>query len=414
VDRALRCNLNHRGRARAQITPASGFTAGDVDASGSFYSRVEANTWQVDTFGEDLVAVSSADGNLWYLNTSALPSINFVKLNSLGGSTGVPTSNVGVVVTPERFIVALGADGVGRDVEWADQESLTDWDPDTTDQAGTYTLDGQGICMAGRRGRNETLIWTTTDLWGMRYIGGEFVYSFQVLGRACGPIGKLAMGMLDGQAVWMGSRGFFIYDGFVKPLPCDVGDYVFNRLARAQVSKVACDVRSEFNEVWWYYPSSAGTENDSAVVWNYLTNHWRNEVIVRTSGIDRGFLEYPLAASATGAVYEHEKGTLYADEGGSPSYTPYAESGPIELGNGDRLMDIRQFIPDEETLTESRVKVFSRMYPTSTETDHGWFTMANPTDMRVTARQVRLRFEQVTGGFRICVPRLEAIPGSER
>lgn len=96
------------------------------------------------------------------------------------------------------------------------------------------------------------------------------------------------------------------------------------------------------------------------------------------------------------------------------AYTPYIESGPLELGEGDRVMHVRGYIPDEETVGEVTTYLYTRLYPTAPETTSGPFFNANPTSIRLTARQVRLRHTQVTGGFRIGTPRLEVIPGGKR
>jgi hypothetical protein len=387
------------------VTPA-GHVGGAVNASGSFYQRTEANTWQMDSFGQDMVAVAISDGDLYYYNattsTTAIPN-------------GAPTNNVGVVVTPERFIVCLGADGDRRKIRWADQETNDVWDAAVDNQAGDLTLPGNGQIMAGRRGRNETLIWSDTALFTLKYIGGNFVYSLNQMGSECGAISRHAMGMIDGRSFWMGQNQFFTYQGYVQPVPSEVSDHVFGRLNRAQASKVACHPLSDYGEVWWYYPAGTSTENNAAVGYNYLGNFWMLiDDYSRTHGIDRGFLEYPLAAGPNGAVYEHEKGTAYADEGGTPSYTPSAESGPFELGNGDNVMMARQFVPDEKSLGQVNVQLLGAMYPTATETTYGPFTLNNPTDLRITARQMRVKINQTTANWRWGTPRIDLVPGGER
>lgn len=389
------------------ITPAS-FTAGAADASGSYYARVEAGSWQMDSFGEDLVACQYADGRILYWDASAGTATPAAAL------TNAPTSCKGVVVTPERMIVALAASGDGRYLKWCDQEDATDWTSTITNQAGDFTLATSGQIMAGRSGANETLIWTDVDLWGMRYIGGTLVYSFPQLGRNCGAIGRRSMAMVGGRAFWMGQRQFFAYDGSVRPVPCEVADYVFNRLNRAQASKIAAVANSDFNEVTWYYPSTAGTENDSYVTYNYAENVWCIGTLARTEGIDRGFLQHPLLAGTNGCVYEHETGTAYADEGGSPTYTPYVESGPIEIGQGDHVMHVQEYLPDEESLGEVQTTIYSRMYPTASETTHGPYTNSNPTDIRIMARQIRVRHTQVTADWRVGTPRIGVVPGGKR
>lgn len=382
------------------------FTTGATDASGSYYSRTEAQTWQFDALGEDLVACAYSDGRILLWDSSTGVATDVAAL------TNAPTSCKGVVVTPERMVVALAASGDGRLVKWSDQEAATVWTAGTNNQAGDFTLPGGGQIMCGRRGHNETLIWTDLDLFAMRYIGGQFVYSFPQVGSNCGAISRLAVGMMGGKGAWMGARSFYAYDGAVRELPCPVGDYVFNRINRAQASKVSCVVNSDFNEFTWFYP--AGTEVDSYVTWDAEEDHWSIGTLERTSGIDRGFLEYPLLADAAGCIYEHENGTTYQDEGGTPSYTPYIESGPVEIAQGDRVMDVLGYIPDEDALGEVQTTLYTRMYPTGAETTHGPYTNANPTSVRITGRQVRVRHAQVTGGWRVGTPRLEIQPGSRR
>ena len=54
----------------------------------------------------------------------------------------IPTQNRGIVVTPERFLVALGANGNGRLVWWSDREDHTFWDEtDSTAESGYLELD---------------------------------------------------------------------------------------------------------------------------------------------------------------------------------------------------------------------------------------------------------------------------------
>jgi hypothetical protein len=402
------------------ITPEAGdgggaLVAGPVDSSGTAFAPVEACTWQMDAYGEDLVGVSTADKYLRIWDSSAGTGTN------MQWYSGSPTDCRGVVTTPEQFLFVLGYDTAtdaadGRAVSWPDQASdlslAASWTILATNQAGSFPLETKGNLMAGRATRTETLLWTEVDIHAATYIGGTLVYSFRKLGNG-GAISRNSMAMVDGQAYWMSQRGFYTYDGFVKTIACPVGDYVFNRLVRAQAAKVYAEVRSDFNEIWWHYPATGGTENSEAVVLNYLNGDWRVEVLERTCGMDRGFLDYPVSCDASGYIYEHEKGLVYQDTGDS-AVTPYAKSGPLELGNGDTTMMIRSIIPDEETQGEVSMKLHTRFYPNGAETEHGPYTMTNPTDARATGRQVRVEYDQVTAGWRVGTPRLDVIPSSER
>lgn len=386
------------------ITPALFSAGSEHEASG-----VEASCWTFDVWNEDIIGVMYEEGVL-YRQSSVTPTAALTEIDS-----DAPTGNSAVVVTPEQFIMALGADRDPRTVAWCDQGDETVWTPASGNQAGSYTLPGSGWIMNGKRGRGETLIWTDMDLWAATYTGDNTVYRFDLRGQACGPVSRRAMAMVDGKAVWMGRRGFYVYDGFVRKLECTVADYVFENINQSALSKVAAVPNPEFGEVIWFYAigSNASNEPTRYVVYNYVLGIWYVGALPRTDGIERGPFQAPYWTGITGALYKHETGTTYTDVD-SASYTPHAESGPIELGDGDNVFMARQYIPDEDTLGEVNTRLYTRFYPTGTETTNGPYTNANPTDVRFTGRQVRVRHTQVTGGWRVGTPRLEVTPGGRR
>lgn len=380
------------------ITPVS-FTDGTEDAvintgyGGGFYgagfygtTRLaqglygEATTWSLDNFGEILVACSSSDGQLleWTLNVA----------NPAVAITNAPTDNLGLVVTEERFIFALGAGGNPRKVQWCDREDRTLWTPAATNEAGDIELQTSGQIMQGIRTRGQTLILTDLDAHSATYIGGQFVYGFQRVGSSCGVTSRKAAAAVDEGVFWMGQRGFFMYSGgAVADLPCEVADYVFNDINRDQISKVFAVSNQSFNEIWWFYPSATSIENDRYVSFNYAENHWSIGQLTRTSGVDRGVFSSPIWAADNGKTYNHEFGFNY--DGAST----FAESGPISLGNGDNVMRATMLYPDEKTQGGVQAIFKTRFYPNDTETLHGPYIMDNPTPVRFTGRQVRFRVQ---------------------
>jgi hypothetical protein len=362
---------------------------------------VEPGAWQLDTFGENLVGVLSSDGRiyLWDLITAEAEL----------ASVDAPEGCIGLVVTPERFLVTLGADGYPRQLRWASQESLTVWTPAVENTAGDLDLQGTGKLMCGARGRNETLIWTENELYALRYLGGTLVYGVERLGTNCGIISRKAYATIDGNAVWMGRNSFFSYDGFVKPIPSDVSDYVFGDFNINQKEKVFAVPVSQFGEVWWFYPSASSTECDRYVVFNYREGYWSLGQLSRTCGVDRGAYDYPIMAAPTGAVYEHEKGF---DHDG---VVPYAETGPMQLGEGERTSMMRRIVPDEKTLGDVEFHIYSAFYPTDTEVVHGPYTPGAPTSVRVSGRQLRLRVDEVRAGdWRVGNLRVNVVPAGGR
>jgi hypothetical protein len=412
--------MNEAGTLK-EITP-TGFTAGIADSlskTGYGYSTygtlaygtarpdtgliTPATTWSMDTWGEYLIACSNADGKIYEWQ------LGFTTPTLAAAITNAPTGNKAVLVTAERILFALGAGGNPRKVQWCDQENNTLWTPAGDNQAGDYELATPGTLLAGKRVKGVNLLFTDVDVHTAQYVGAPFVYGFEKAGSGCGLISAQAVAAIDTAAIWMSKSGFWIYDGYVKPLPSDVSDYVFGNINFNQASKVYAVHNSKFGEIWWYYPSSGSNENDSYVTYNYREQHWNIGTLARTAGTDAGVFANPLAVSTDGFIYEHEVGFAY------DSANLYAESGPVQLGNGDNIMSVRQVIPDEQTLGEAVVSFKTRNYPTGTQSTFGPYTAANPTDVRFAARQVNMKVTgAVLADWRIGVMRLDAVPSGKR
>lgn len=363
-------------------------------------------------FGGHLIAWSGVGLYTWDGNMA----------NDFTAIAGVAARNV--VVTPERFLVALGAGTPynPRLVQWADQETETVWTPSPTNQAGSLELQTDGEILLGRPLKGQTMILTTTDAWSMTYIGGQFVYSFRKEGDKCGCISKFAAAAVDDRLFWMGRKGFFMYDGFVRPLPCEVADKVFGELSASQkvaqpssINITAMTVAA-MNEVWWFYSTTGNTPNRQ-VVYNYLTNHWEFHALDRVAGLDAGYGRFPLMIASTNSqVYEHEH--PLGQRFGGPSY---AESGPFELSSGDRTMLVQRIVPDGSNLADTQLTVYSSFFPVEAETTNGPYSLANPIDVRFKGRQIRLKVNgsigndtAADGTWRFGTPRLGVIPSSRR
>lgn len=377
-------------------TGAYGVARPDIGAEGI------ATTWSLDNWGQNLVACSNADGRLleWTLNVA----------NDAAAISGAPEDNLALVVTEERFLFALGAGGNPRKVQWSDREDNTVWTAAATNEAGDIELQTPGQIMLGIRARGQTLILTDTDAHTATYSGPPFVYGFERVGSACGAISRLCAASVDAGVFWMGRSGFFVYSGgAVQELPCEVGDFVFSSLNTSQRTKVAACVNSQFSEIWWFYPDETSAENNRYVTYNYRENHWSIGAIARTSGFDRGVFATPIWFSADGKAINHEIGYQYDAE------LPFAESGPISLGNGDNVMAATMLIPDEQTQGDVTTTFKTRFHPNDTLRSYGPYSMANPTDIRFTGRQAAMVVNGVGNtSWRWGVPRIEAKAGGRR
>src|SRR5439155_15206075 len=334
----------------------------------------DADTWAFDNFGEILVAVSTADGKVY----SATPNAQLTQV------TNSPTGCRAVCITAERFVFALGASSDPRLVQWPSQATLTTWTPTAGNSAGSFPLQTSGRLMAGVACGRETLLWTDSDLWGAQYIGGPLYFSFQPRGDQCGLLGPNAWAVVGSTAFWMADGKFFSYAGAVRELPCAVQDFVFADLNKTQKAKIAAVTLSQFNEVIWFYPSVAqsGLENDSYVKVNTNTGEWDIGKLARAAGCDVHPFSQPLMLAPDGRLYSHETGN---DRQGQAAYL---ESGPLEIGDGDRVVLVEQMLPDEKVSGQVTATFYAADTPEAAETVSGPYTVKRRTDVRFSGRQI--------------------------
>jgi len=406
---------------RFDITPA-GLTAGRQDAisftgfgGGTYGSyaygvarpdtvRIQpATSWDLEPWGEYMLACNEDDGKIyqWQLNTGVVAAV----------LSNAPTSNSGCIVTEERFLFALGAGGNPRKVQWSDRENNNLWTPAATNEAGDLELNTSGILMKGVSVSGQTLLLTSRDAHAANYIGPPYVYGIERVGTSCGLAAKQAVAVVDRGAFWMGVNSFYAYTGgAVQELPCEVSDYVFNDINRGQISKTFAMPNSMFGEVTWFYPSSSSTENNRYVTYNYTEDTWYIGELSRTTGFDRGAFRQPMMVDPDDyKIYEHEIGFDYG------TLTPFAETGPFRIGAGDKVMSVTQMIPDEKSQGDVNAVFKTRFYPNGTEREYGPYSMSNPTSVRFTGRQVRMRIEgQRFSDWRVGINRVDVVDGGRR
>jgi hypothetical protein len=170
----------------------------------------------------------------------------------------------------------------------------------------------------------------------------------------------------------------------------------------AQQSKIYAVANSRHGEVWWFYPSSGSSENDRYVAYSYKADHWTVGALARTAGVDAGVFRAPIWFAPDGMAYNHETGLNY------DGAEVFAESAPFGLGTGDQVMTATDYFPDEVTQGDVEVTFKARLYPNGDETVAGPYSMANPTNVLFSGRQVAMRVSGARlADWRVGVPRLE-------
>ena len=375
-----------------------------------------ANSWSFDNFGEQLIALSKSDGKIYKFLPSYLESTTKAQV-----LTNAPLQNSAIIVSKERILVALGAGGNPKLVQWCDQESLTNWSPSATNQAGSFEVDTVGTLQVAKKVGDRIVMWTDVDCHALDYIGPPYVFGRRKLGDACGTISPQTVVTARGLSAWMGQGSFWTYDGVVRPLPCEVSSYVFDDLNTIQSSKFFGFANQKFNEIWWFYCSRNSTEIDRYVIWNFVEGWWSIGENPRTAMIDSGVYDYPMGIGTDYKLYEHEiapvsgirpqyvsppdnneqmclrdrvlyKGTVEENEQGFV----YAETGPYEIGQGERRVQGNQLITDTDAGQNGlRFKFGQQATPEETETFSESYDIQSDgyTDIRINGREVSFKIE---------------------
>ena len=316
-------------------------------------SSAQLRIWSHDNFGEDLL-ICVQDGGIYYWDASLGTAVRAVPLSSLAGANAVPTVAKLVIVSErDRHVIAFGCDteaapGVQDPltIRFSDQENAAEWAATPTSTAGELRISTGSEIVGAIQTKQQIVVFTDISVHAMQYLGDPFTFGIQEVSSAVSIMSPNAMVSVGDLVFWMGKNEFYVYDGTVSQIPCDVKEYVFNSLNAAQGLKVYAGHCSSFSEVWWLYPSGDSNENDRYVIYNYEQRVWYYGRMARTAWLDRGVLGYPIAASPDGYVYYQENGF---DDGANNPPTPlncYIESSVVDMGEGDQFMFATRVIPD--------------------------------------------------------------------
>lgn len=262
---------------------------------------------------------------------------------SYSGQTAPTQVGSVIVSTTNQFVIALGSTPYNPAtftqsfspmlVRWSDQSLPYEWTPATYNQSGEQPLSLGSYIVCGLSTRQENLIWTDRALYSMQYVGAPFVFSFNLMMDNISIISPNAMISVGGATYWMGADKFYLYNGTVVPLPCSVRHYVFNYINQSQASQIICGQNEQYNEIWWFYPSTSSLVNDSYVIYNYIDSTWYYGSMNRTAWLQTSLQTYPLA------VYSVQNSYLSAAIDSSVTTVPlltassYPSSGTVQIGS---------------------------------------------------------------------------------
>ena len=322
----------YQGGALYDITPSSGFTAGQIDGTGSTgygtgaygiggYGSPSATdyfplTWSFGAYGQTLIACPRGQTIFQWSNNTATVA---------AAVTNAPAEVTYCGVAPTRQIFAFGCSEESGGafnplcIRHSSIAAATDWTT-TSSSASTareYVLPGGGRIVAARLVGRNWLVWTNHGLWVGTYFGqiGK-VWSFDKVGDKCGLIGPNAAVVLGSTAYWVSTdRQFHAYTlgGAVTPIACPIREDFADNLAASQGDKIVASTIAEYGEVRFDYPDSRdGYENSRYIalaVEGTDAGSWYKGEMARTAMVDAGPSSYPCGVTYAGQPYWHEKGS---------------------------------------------------------------------------------------------------------
>ena len=414
---------------------------------GSTTSLTDSNQlrlWSMDNFGEDLIS-NPRGGSIYYWDNSDGLTTRAVALTALSGANLAPTKGLQVIVSDvDRHVLILGADPINAAgsartgsidpllIAFSDQENAAEWEPKSTNTAGSLRCSAGSEIIGGLRARQETLIWTDTALYSLQFIGPPLTFGLNLINEGVSLVGPNAAINTPQGIFWMSKKGFYSYSGAVNSVPCSVHSYVFDDINEGQSFQFFAFLNKKFNEVGWFYCSEDSTSIDRFVAYNYVEQTWNIGQLSRTAWLDEGIVAFPRAAGKASSVpylYQHETGH---DDDGSPMDNVFIESADFDIGEGEEFQFIKRMIPDVKFTgsggSEQQINVVlkQRNFPGSsltTDQTSSFTATTTKIDMRARARQAVIRFEsdddatngvRLGVGFRVGGTRLDIRPNGRR
>jgi hypothetical protein len=291
-------------------------------------------------------------------------------VNTSGTQSGVQTitpqdcplvQNFIMVSDTSRFIFAMGTNDYGSAtldpmlIRWSNQDDPFNWTPDAVNQAGSIRLSDGSEIITAIQTRQEIVVFTDSALYSLQYLGPPNVWQTQLLGANTSIQSTNCVALASGIVYWMGVDKFYLYDGRVQTLNCDVRRYVFSDFNQAQAAQVFTGTNEGFNEVWWFYCSTNSTAVNRYVVYNYLEKIWYYGTMARSAWLDSGLRDFPLAATYSQNLVNHEQGINDNEGAETAPIAANISSSEFDIQDGHNFGFVWRVLPDLtfETSTNS-------------------------------------------------------------
>jgi len=307
------------------------------------------------TFGGAAITTTGTQSGIHSISQRGVP------LTALPNSSSCPTVQTGLTVSDvSRYVFAFGCNNVGETeldpmlIRWSSAGDPANWaitnavdaSGNRISDAGSLRLSHGSEIVANMQVRQEIVVWTDSSLYSLQYLGAPFIWGSQLLGDNISIASPNAAALASGVALWMGVDKFYMYDGSVKTLRCDLRQFIFSDINPLQYDQIFASTNEAFNEVWWFYCSINSNTIDKYAVYNYLEDIWYYGTMARTAWLDSGLRDYPIAATYSNNLVDQENGLNNNETGTATAIESYIVSSQFDIGDGHNFAFIWRMLPD--------------------------------------------------------------------
>lgn len=239
-------------------------TFSDVSKGGGYITPVDG-MWNYTQFNNQILATNFADTIQTYTMGSS------TIFADLGGSP----PNAKYITNILNYIVVGFTGGAPYNVQWCDQNNITNW---STGDARTVGLESKGGEIKAIFGGEYGVIFRDQAIHRMNFIGPPAIFSFQEVETSRGLYAAGAAAKFGNNIFYLAQDGFYIFDGN-QSIPIGeekVNKFFFSALNSSYAYKIQSVVDVRNTLIITIYPDGSsvnGTPN-RALIFNYTTQKW--------------------------------------------------------------------------------------------------------------------------------------------
>lgn len=362
-------SLTHEPGHLLAVPPSSSGYEEVISVAYDFASMLRLNGATLeDVTPEDQVGVDGSEtitsgflGGVTYLNRETHhPLCKRPSDSTFVNLPNWPTNDRAKVIRPYKDqLIALGITKVGTYyptmVRWSDFATFgavpVSWDPgDPTKSAGeniinemTHNIvDGMGL-------RDSFVLYCTSSVWLMDYVGGNDIYQFRKVFDEYGVINQNCIAQVGGLHYVFDRNDIYVHDGVSPKSICDdrTKRFIFDALNFAKAHLCFVEHDAKLTEVRFSYPAddrytgfpNATTGCNRQAVYNYSNDTWT-------------FYDAPNIVSCTKAALI--SGATWHDDMASP-WEEYGGLWMTTEGDEDRHMLVASRTDTSQGLTAPRI-----------------------------------------------------------